>query len=110
MVAINTAEESDPVTKARAFQQRHALTYPILVDAKGVVRKAYAVYGFPTNLIIDRDGMVRYAGAGFDPTDLSALVSKYVDCTKLAMSSRLSGEPSRSSIPSETWRMSKFSA
>ena len=70
VVAVNTAEESDPVTKARAFQQRHGLTYPVLIDADGAVRKAFAVYGFPTNLVIDRAGTVRYVGAGFDAAAL----------------------------------------
>ena len=70
MVAINTAEESDPVTKAREFKQRHGLTYPILIDADGAVRKAYAVYGFPTNALVDREGKIRYIGAGFDAASL----------------------------------------
>lgn len=70
VVAINTAEESDPVTKARAFKQRHGLTYPILIDADGTVRKAFAVYGFPTNALIDGEGKIRYIGAGFDPAGL----------------------------------------
>jgi peroxiredoxin len=70
VVAVNTAEESDPVTKARAFQQQHGLTYPILIDAQGAVRKAYDVYGFPTNALIDREGTVRYIGAGFDAAAL----------------------------------------
>ena len=70
VVAVNTAEESDPVTKAREFKQRHGLTYPILIDADGAARKAYAVYGFPTNALIDREGKIRYVGAGFDAAGL----------------------------------------
>ena len=69
-MAINTAEDSDPVTKAREFKQRHGLTYPILIDADGSVRKAYAVYGFPTNALVDGEGKIRYIGAGFDAAGL----------------------------------------
>jgi peroxiredoxin len=79
VLAINTAEESDPVTKARAFKQQHALTYPILIDAQGVVRKAYAVYGFPTNLLIDREGTVRYAAAGFDSAALDRALQELTE-------------------------------
>jgi peroxiredoxin len=79
VVAINTAEESDPMTRARAFQQRHGLTYPILVDTEGAVRKAYAISGFPTNLIIDRDGTVRYVGAGFDATGIDRALRELMD-------------------------------
>jgi len=70
VVGVDTAEESAPVTKARAFQQRHGLTYPILIDAAGAVRKAYAVYGFPTNALVDREGKIRYIGAGYDAAGL----------------------------------------
>jgi peroxiredoxin len=58
------------VTKARAFKDKYQLTYPILIDADGSVRKAYAVYGYPTNALIDREGRVRYIGAGFDAAGL----------------------------------------
>jgi peroxiredoxin len=65
-VAIDTAEEADPLTKAREFKEKHGLTYPILIDADGAVRKAFAVAHFPTNVIIDREGKVRYIAAGFN--------------------------------------------
>jgi peroxiredoxin len=37
---LNTAELSDPVQKARSFHDQHNLTYPILVDTDGAVRRA----------------------------------------------------------------------
>jgi peroxiredoxin len=67
-VAIDTAEEGDPWPKAREFKEKHGLTYPILIDADGAVRKAFAVSHFPTNVIIDRDGKVRSIAAGFNAT------------------------------------------
>jgi peroxiredoxin len=71
VVGVNTAEEGNPREKASAFQQKHALTYPILLDETGEVRKAYRVDGFPTNVIIDRDGTVRYIQPGFNPGAVS---------------------------------------
>jgi peroxiredoxin len=43
-----------------------SVTYPILIDANGAVRKAFAVSHFPTNVVIDRDAKVRYIAAGFN--------------------------------------------
>jgi peroxiredoxin len=66
VIGINTGEEGEPQQKARAFQQKHGLTYPILLDEKGTVSAAYRVQGLPTNVIIDREGKVRYIDAGFN--------------------------------------------
>src|SRR5262249_24083776 len=66
VVAIDTAEEAGPLAKARAFRQQHGLTYPIWIDADGAVRKAFAVAAYPTNVIIDGEGKIRYIAAGFN--------------------------------------------
>ena len=66
MIGINTGEESNPKAKARGFQQKHGLTYPILLDETGKVTQAYRVKGFPTNVIIDREGKLRYIEPGFN--------------------------------------------
>lgn len=66
VIGINTAEESHPKEKAQAFRQKHGLTYPILLDETGAVAKAYRVQGFPTNVIIDRQGRLRYIEPGFN--------------------------------------------
>jgi peroxiredoxin len=67
VVGINTGEEGLPKEKAQAFQQQYGLTYPILLDEQSRVSEAYRVQGLPTNVIIDRDGKIRYISAGFDP-------------------------------------------
>jgi peroxiredoxin len=69
VVAIDTAEAAgeDPVAKAKAFKEKHGLTYPILVDADGKVRESFGVMAFPTNAVIDQEGKVRSIGAGFIP-------------------------------------------
>jgi peroxiredoxin len=72
VIGINTAEEGEAKEKARDFQQKHGLTYPILLDEKGTVAAAYRVKNFPTNAIIDREGKVRYIGAGFNPEAINS--------------------------------------
>jgi cytochrome c biogenesis protein CcmG/thiol:disulfide interchange protein DsbE len=43
---------------AQAFRDELGLTFPILLDEAGEVTRQYLVQGTPTNLVIDRDGMV----------------------------------------------------
>lgn len=66
VVGINTGEESSPRAKADGFKKKHGLTYPILLDETGKVTAAYQVQGFPTNVIIDRQGKLRYIEPGFN--------------------------------------------
>jgi peroxiredoxin len=67
VVGIDAGEQSDPEKNARQFRDKHALTYPILVDADNHVMEKYGVTAFPTSLVIDRKGVVRLAEVGFDP-------------------------------------------
>ena len=66
VIDINAGEESNPKAMARGFQQKHGLTYPILPDESGKVTQAYRVQGFPTNVIMDREGKLRYIEPGFN--------------------------------------------
>lgn len=59
-----------PAENAQAFQKRHQLTYPILVDPKGETMNAYRLQGTPFNVLIDRAGRIRYLEAGFNPAAL----------------------------------------
>jgi peroxiredoxin len=67
VVGIDVAEQGDPLGKARGFQEKHHLTYPILVDSEGKAQRAFGIDAFPTNIILDREGKVRYVEAGFNP-------------------------------------------
>lgn len=46
----------------RHFLREHSFTYPILLDEKGVVITDYRITGFPTLVVIDKKGTVRFAG------------------------------------------------
>ena len=75
VIGVNTGEQGDPAPKARQFRDKHRLTYPILVDQGGHVAQRYGVFAFPTNLVVDRKGVVRLAGAGFDPSGVEQTIN-----------------------------------
>jgi peroxiredoxin len=71
VIGVDTGESGSAAEAAARFQAQHQLTYPILVDQDGAARKAYGVRAFPTNVIIDRQGYVRSARAGYDPEGIN---------------------------------------
>ena len=70
MVAVNTGEQNNPLANARAFKEKHHLTYPILMDTDGKVRELFGVSGYPTNVVIDREGKVRAVVLGFQQSEI----------------------------------------
>lgn len=56
MVAVN--EDQDDGAAARRFAEQMRLSFPILLDARGVVPPQYGVTGYPETFIIDRSGHV----------------------------------------------------
>ncbi|MFA0736724.1 MAG: hypothetical protein OGMRLDGQ_003224 [Candidatus Fervidibacter sp.] len=50
------------VKECQAFQQKHGLTFPVLVDEKGFVPDRYGVSYVPYLVVIDHDGKIRFAG------------------------------------------------
>jgi len=44
--------------KAGEFRQRHALSYPVVVD-DGTLRDRYEINGLPVHVFVDRSGVVR---------------------------------------------------
>jgi len=67
VVAVAVWAKEDPTQCAKKFAREHGLSFPVLVDAKDQVVKAYGVSAVPTNLVLDKKGAVRYRGEGFDP-------------------------------------------
>jgi peroxiredoxin len=67
VIGINVAraEQGDATAKAREFQKRHNLTYPVLVDSDGKAQQAFGVNAFPTTAVVDRQGNIRYIDTGY---------------------------------------------
>ena len=66
VVGLDAGEQDNAREKARRFRSQHRLSYPILVDETGKAREALGLMAFPTNLVIDQEGIVRYYEAGFN--------------------------------------------
>ncbi len=43
------------------------VSYPVLLDARNEVAKAYEIGTLPVTFLIDREGKVRYVSEGFKP-------------------------------------------
>ena len=74
MVLGIDVDPDHPTENARAFQKRHQLTYPILVDPTGDSMNAYRLLGTPFNVLIDRAGHVQYLDTGFNPAGLDRIL------------------------------------
>lgn len=61
VVSINIAS-NDPLLRVQRFQELNRLPYRILYDERTDVSRTYGVFGIPTTLIVDRDGIIRYRG------------------------------------------------
>jgi peroxiredoxin len=62
LVVIGISEESDVALRALATSE--GIQFPLLRDSGGAVRGAYQATATPTLLVIDPDGVVRFAGMG----------------------------------------------
>jgi peroxiredoxin len=51
---------------ALTFAHQHRLTMPVLVESDNSASQRYNIEAIPTNVIIDKDGIVRYWAEGFD--------------------------------------------
>lgn len=59
IVAINITF-SDKEKKVRKFVKKHKLKYKILLDKTGEVSSKYGVRAVPTNIFIDKDGVIQH--------------------------------------------------
>lgn len=67
LLLIDGGEKLQPI---RDFKKRHKITFPILNDANNKVDDAYLIEAIPTNVVIDKEGIVRYWAEGFNPDAL----------------------------------------
>ena len=53
VVAVSIDEE---VVAAKAFSEQLKLSYPVLVDTKGVLKHRFSVRGVPMTMVLDKQG------------------------------------------------------
>ncbi len=58
-VAINDTEN-----KARKFIGKYNLSYATGLDKSGEIRRNYQIYGMPTTLLVDKQGIIKYLHLG----------------------------------------------
>ena len=76
VISINIAT-NDPLPRVQGFQEVNKLPYRILYDEKNEVSRVYGVFGIPTSLLIDRDGIIQYRGNVL-PANVSQMLDKLV--------------------------------
>jgi peroxiredoxin len=74
IISINIAS-NDPLPRVRSFQEINTLPYRILYDEKTDVSRLYAVFGIPTTMLIDRDGIIQYRGNAL-PANINQILNK----------------------------------
>jgi len=63
-LAVNVMEPNEMVEEYVREQGIHAL---VLMDRDGAVSLSYGAIGIPTQVLIDREGIVRFIQEGFNP-------------------------------------------
>ena len=73
VVAVSVQEST--ADDVRRYVATYALPYPVIADLSGAVFRAWRVYGLPTQVILDRDGVIRAVVQGpVDAATAAALV------------------------------------
>ncbi|MFH1855818.1 MAG: TlpA disulfide reductase family protein [Candidatus Omnitrophota bacterium] len=58
---------------AKVLIEKYDIPYPVLLDKDGKVASEYKILGFPTILIVDKKGIIRYRGHSI-PSDLQKFI------------------------------------
>lgn len=64
VLAINSEEKPD-AGKVREFVKKHKLTAPVAIDANGEMGEKFEIVGVPTTFLMDADGVIRKAYLGY---------------------------------------------
>ena len=63
VLAINLTAQ-DTVADARACVEEFQMPFPVALDETGAVSKAYSLFGLPTSVFVDAQGVVHAVNAG----------------------------------------------
>lgn len=77
LVAVN---ELDSAEKLASYVARNRVSFTMLSDQRSMLFKQYNVVGFPTVLILDREGVIREKVLGDMPTaKLEKLIERHIN-------------------------------
>ena len=94
--AVISIDYKESAEQVKAFFQKHALTFPALLDQSGSVSRDYLVSGMPTTYLIGRDGMLLARGVGgrdWTRAEALALIKALVKPAPEARQPRTQGSP-----------------
>lgn len=69
---------AEKASKVRSFAKNRGLSFPILLDSRGVVASQYGVRAHPVAFLVDMEGKIVGAAQGFrewDRDEMKALIS-----------------------------------
>lgn len=76
ILAINAG---DTLEQAQGFVRSNNLSFPVLLDPEVEILQALGITGFPTSILINPDGIVKYIHIGMlRPDDLDINISPYL--------------------------------
>jgi thiol-disulfide isomerase/thioredoxin len=70
LLAINLQEPGDIV---RDYVRNQGISSNVLLDEQGVVSEAYGTYSIPMQVLVDKNGIIKYIQIGFNPRMSSQL-------------------------------------
>lgn len=69
----------DKLDQVEAFVKQYGYTFPVLLDENEKIYRQFGGVAFPTNVLIDRDGVIQEVIIGtLDPKDLDAKIKKWL--------------------------------
>lgn len=59
----------DPQDDVRTYAEALQLTFPLLLDPGGLIQELYRIRGYPSSILVDREGLVRVVQVGLMSED-----------------------------------------
>lgn len=76
VIRINLMEKKEKVAR---FVREFNIPYPVLPDERGELAKLYGIKYVPTNIVIDKNGIVQFSGGFLTEEDLRKHLRRVVD-------------------------------
>jgi len=76
ILTVNIGEDSKVI---KEFVNKIKFDLPILMDADGIAVKDWKVYAYPSNYVLDKQGIIRYAYRGALEWDSENIVKTFED-------------------------------
>ena len=61
-----------------SWAQEYGLSFPVLDDNSEKIWDIYGEGSVPLNIIVDRDGIIRYKEAGYNESGIKSIIEKYL--------------------------------